>query len=488
MKRINKIVDFYRMLFLAISAIILILSLLFESHMWLFYSVVVVWVNTVIYSLQKVHHRTALLVFQIAFFNFLLGGTLINYLETGESLYAFENNILVHTYVTLYISQLFIFVSYRFLEFNYFNKNQLETAVTSNITLRNSIQITSLFLMFITYIPYVWEIYDKINFVTENSYEDIYLRSSSNIPYVIQKISQFFVPAFFVFLGTMPTKKKAIIPIAMYLFAAALSVFVGARADFARSIMIIFFYFIIRDRWRKKDKVRWIGKKELVSIIILIPILLLFLYSVGNTRWDRDIESNSTMENIKGFVVEQGVSVSVLHYAKLHEEHIPNNNYVSGPIIKLFAENPVVKQMLNIETYDRQSVESALYGDRFGDIISYLAMPYRYLQGFGMGSSYIAEVYHSAGYIGLIAINILFGIAIILIDKLFGRNIWISAFALMMLYRLIYAPRAATLDFISNTFNITHFAIFIGIYLMAKLLIRIKSNTNVNIVSQNKKV
>ncbi|WP_368901473.1 O-antigen polysaccharide polymerase Wzy family protein [Oceanobacillus oncorhynchi] len=462
----------YRIMIIGISLLVMIISYLLESSIWLFYSAMLIWLHNLVFSIEKINYRTGFFIFQLALFNFLLGGTFINYIETGNSLYDFNNNVLIHSYFTIYISQFFLFLSYSFIEKRKFIKDIEKKPNENKGTFIKIIRFTSLLVVLITFLPYIWEVYDRINYVSNNSYADIYLRESSNLPFIIQKLAQIFEPSFFVYLGTMPIKKKAMLPMLLYLFASGMSIFVGARADFARSIMVIFFYFLARDRWEKlgEEKTRWIGKKEIIASIMIVPILMLFLYNVGNSRWDETGTTDTALEGIKNFAVEQGVSISVIHYAKLHEEEIPNNNYLSGPLLKLFVENPISRELFGFETYGNQTVESALYGNRFGDTISYLVMPERYVLGYGMGSSYIAEVYHSLGYLGLILINAFFGLAIVIIDRAFGKNVWITAISLLMLYRLIYSPRATTFDFISNTFNITYVLLFIVILLLSKIL------------------
>lgn len=470
---------FYRFIILCLSAIMMIFSIIGESPMWLFYSVMLLWLNNTIFACQQIHRRTGILVFQLAFFNFLLGGTFITYLETGKTLYSFDTNILIHSFFSLYISQLFLYFAYAYIEKKPFINRWIKSDRDNN-NLLSYIRLVSLIIIAFSFFPYLWEVYDKINFVSNNSYADIYLRGSSNLPMPIQKIAQCFEPSFYIYLGTMPSKRKAMVPILMFVAAAALSVLVGARADFARSIMIIFFYFLARDRWRGLGEKRWIGKKELVVSLALVPILILFLYNIGHERWDNAVDSGSALDGIKDFFVEQGVSVSVIHYSKQYENELPDNMYVLGPVLKLFTENPIVKEIFSFESYGKQTYESAIYSNKFGDAISYIVMPARYFLGYGMGASYIAEVYHSSGYIGLMLINIFYGLVFQIIDRLFGKNTWITAISLLMLYRLIYSPRAQTLDFISNTFNITYIALFIGVIVIAKILLGTKSKGQLN--------
>lgn len=458
-------------LLLVTSIIMMLLSLIIQKPMILFYSVILIWFQIIIFSLQSIHNRSALICFEIAFFVFLLGRTFIAYIDIGHTLDNYDIKINMHTYFLLYISQLSIYLSYKYIEKKKL-KNKIIKSNMNNIKFIHYIRIASILIMVITLIPYLWNIYDKIDFVSNNSYEELYLKNSSNIPSFIFKASQFFVPAFFIYLGTMPSKSKAIVPIIIYLGASLWSIKTGARAGFARPVMVIFFYFLARDKFVNEGEKRWIGKKEIITAIVLIPIMIMFLYNIGNIRYGNSVESFSIIESIKNFFIEQGISIKVIKHAKLYQDKLPNNLYVLGPIIDIFKENFIVNSIFDFKTHGKQTVEQALYGNKFSDALSYLVMRRKYLLGYGLGSSYIAEAYHNYSYIGVSLMNIFYGFIFQLIDRSYGKNYWITGISLYMLYYLVYAPRNIALSFISGVFNITNIFIFIVIYIIAKFLYR----------------
>src|SRR5699024_9770612 len=157
LKQFKGSLTIYRILLLFISIGIYFVGLLTENPKWIFYSIMFLWGGIVLYIIQNTSKRAALLIFQIAFFNFLLGGTFLNYITTGETLYYFSDSILIHTFSLIYISQFTLFLTYYYLTLIKTNKE-----ITKNITSYNDlilfIRTASLIILLLTYIPYLLEI------------------------------------------------------------------------------------------------------------------------------------------------------------------------------------------------------------------------------------------------------------------------------------------------------------------------------------------
>ena len=83
-------------------------------------------------------------------------------------------------------------------------------------------------------------------------------------------------------------------------------------------------------------------------------------------------------------------------------------------------------------------------------IISYLVLPYNYLLGRGLGSSYIAELYHDFGYIGIFLGNIIYGCVIKICCNFNKCSIWMRYVCLVIINAILLAPRSTTDGFISS--------------------------------------
>ncbi len=85
-------------------------------------------------------------------------------------------------------------------------------------------------------------------------------------------------------------------------------------------------------------------------------------------------------------------------------------NFVSLHNTKsVLFENAILRKMLDIRVYNGNSIENALYGHSLAHRLSYLEYGDYYLQGHGVGSCYIAELYHDFGVIGVMAGNYIYG-------------------------------------------------------------------------------
>ena len=135
----------------------------------------------------------------------------------------------------------------------------------------------------ISMIPSLLVAFDSINYVSATSYEDLYLRGSNNLPFFVNKLEQLFSISFFMYLATKPKKKQAMIPTIIFLSVRCITLATGRRTDFVLALMIVFFYFFIRNYQSPEEK--WIGKREIILICIMVPILILVLVNVSNMRY-----------------------------------------------------------------------------------------------------------------------------------------------------------------------------------------------------------
>ena len=74
-----------------------------------------------------------------------------------------------------------------------------------------------------------------------------------------------------IFLACMPSKKKAIIPVGIFMIYNIPTFLIGQRTPIVISALFIFSYFVIRDYLNNKE--RWIGKFEKIALILLMTII-----------------------------------------------------------------------------------------------------------------------------------------------------------------------------------------------------------------------
>lgn len=457
--------------------ILIVITLLFEllfgmfqNPLGMYMATFAIWVLIVCFALNGKGKRASLICFEITFFVFLLGGSFFSYLIDGAPLFEFEDSILIHTYLVMYVSQFVLYFSYRISETRTKGSPEIHTEPGDTEESLLKIRYYALGIMILAVIPTIVVALDNIGYVTDNSYEDLYLRTSNNLPFIVNKLSQLFSVSFFLYLSTKPKKKQAIWPIALYLGVRGITLATGRRTDFMLAVMVVFFYFIIRSyqvrSGGEEDEV-WFGKKEKVLMLILLPILILVLVNVNNMRSGE----GGTLEigkSLLSFFQDQGVSITVIERGKKYQNVIPKQWYLFGPIIDFFKYNEVTQLFFKFKSYGAQTVEQALYGASFADTLSYLVIPYDYSRGHGLGSCYIAEAYQTLGMFGVVIVNMIYGWVLNFVNSRYGRTIAGSTFAMFALMRLFYAPRSTALSFLSSTFTITNLIIIYGGILVMK--------------------
>lgn len=457
----ENIIDF---LFLG-SLIYELISITTSLPIMMFFGTFGLWIIIFAYaSLNKVS-RPALFCFEVTNFVFLLGGTFFSYVLEGKPLFAFRNDTLKYTYLIIFFSQALVFIIYRFIDIKHFQKSESYLAEGLSDAVLERIRKLSLIIILISAIPSLIVTIGSVTYAAENSYNGLYLRSDNGFSFLVNKLSQLFTIAVFIYLSTKPTKRRCFFPIVIFLGIRAISLLSGRRTDFVLSLITIFFYVLVRNNLDPSEK--WFTKKDAIVVLIILPILLLILVNINNIRYGQET-TLSIRQGILTFFKDQGVSISVIEYGKELQKIIPKQPYFFGPIVDFLKYNEVTSLFHEFESYAVQSKQQAMQGASFADTISYLVIPYGYSIGRGLGSCYIAEAYQTLGILGVALINIIFGIVLNVIDSRFGLSVIGSSFYLFMLMRILYAPRSTSLSFISSTFTVTNILMIVGIYLFAK--------------------
>ncbi|WP_371025209.1 O-antigen polysaccharide polymerase Wzy family protein [Paraclostridium ghonii] len=461
----------YSVLFFSIS--IFLIGIFFANTNVILVGICTMIIHNFIYSFENFNDRIIFFAFNGTFFTFLIGRLIVKTLTSYTDIYNnnkygldfYDDKVIMHIFITLFISLLFIFIGYTLA------KNKKSKSRKNNILSKynqndiESIRLISKILFYITYIFSSLVLLDKARFSNNVGYMELYASYSSSFPFWVTKLAEMNTISLFVFLGTLPAKRKSFIPILLYSILGILSLVIGQRNNFVLNIMIIIVYLFLRNNTDKKE--RWFGKKELITCIVIFPILIVILNSVSYIRFDKDVNKSSLGSSINEFFYSQGASVNLIGYAETMKNEIGDNrNYTFGRIITFIKNNSITQALMDIPMYESQTVESALYGNSFADSVSYRISPNRYINGWGYGSSYVAELYIDYGYIGVAIGNMVIGFILGYMGILFTLGPLNAAISLFMTRLLLYAPRDTTMSFIVTTFNLintlTIFLIFIG--------------------------
>ena len=119
----------------------------------------------------------------------------------------------------------------------------------------------------------------------------------------------------------------------------------------------------------------------------------------------------------------------------------------------------------------------ALYGNNLGASISYIVLGSRYLNGHGLGTQYIAELFVDFGIIGIIIFNLFIGYILTRLTYINYNSCYKFAFLLSALSGILYIPRNFATTWIVNTFfSIQNWIIVIIVYMITNKIVKNKYN------------
>lgn len=419
------------------------------------------WLNNVLYAIQSIKKNIVFLLFNFTFFTFLLGKPFAAMLASSDELkddiiLSFSPEIQLHLYACLFISLVSLFWAYIF-----FSRKNNDTIYASyyNETLINAYRNAAKKMSYFFFIFALIVNLEKAIFVLSVGYIEYYTEYSSALPSIFTRLANFYTLSLFFYLVTMPTKKDAKWPILLFLFLGITSLGYGQRNGLMMSLTMIVLYYFIRQKLQAYGPNEvWVTKRKIIYSLVALPFLLIFLMSFNDIRNNQEVSlSSSFWNNFLSFFYQQGISVSIIGYEKELHNHFPQDfPYSLGYFVDRITNIEFLKPLHIFPTYAPKSYELAVYGHNFGETITYLQNPNRYFAGGGLGSCYIAEIYHDFGYLGVVIINMFFAFIFARFDRYFGRNIWMSFCIFILLDRVLYSPRADALgcftEFLSSVF------------------------------------
>lgn len=434
-----------------LESIILIMSLILNVD-WEFTITIMIWSIMLIFVIEDYNNRIVLGAFLGTFFMFLLGAYICyQYFHYENDVVIFDEIIMEHIYFTLNLALFSVWIGFLFIEWS--GKRRKLVKIEKNDFKDSYIEIIkrlSKWGYYILYPLYILVLSEKILYTGVVGYTGVYLGYSSSIPYIIRLCANMAPMMLFIFLSTLPKKKECKIPIFLYVIYLIFSLGSGQRSDFVIGIMLIGIYCFFRNNSVKGEE-KWIGQKEIGMIIVCTPIVLLLLNLYGYIRFGENQESENMILDI---FTSQGVSVSVIGYERVYENSIPIDKfYTIGGIIDFLKYNPISSFLFHFTEYIGQNAQRALKGNSMAHIISYLVLPYNYNLGRGLGSCYLAELFHDFGYVGVSLGSAIYGVIIKICSNFNKYKIWGRYICFIMISAILLAPRSTTDGFISELFG-----------------------------------
>lgn len=488
----KKLLHFYSLFFI-VNILIIFLFILISKisydrlNMVALVPMVMLLIN-MLYAFNNIGRRTVFLVFQVGFFTFLLGEVFFSIMiENSINLYNLSRQTYVHTFMSMTISLLCIFIGYYFSEkrvkidsYNYNNYN--------NDIYIKKIKSVSRVIYCMAFVAQVAILIEKAIFVGNIGYTEYYLSFTSRLPFFITGLSAFYYISFYSFLATFPSKNQAYPLILMYIFVAVLSLGFGQRNGFVLDIFVLIIYLSYRNNLKNKRKNEvWLSKNQVIIGICILPFVITLLYNIGHTRFGQYTSHNTIGKSIEQFFISQGESIQTINYGYEYKDRMPQQNtfYILGPIKDYLTQNIISSSILGFENWQHDPIAKATRASLYGSSLAYLLFPEGYLIGKGMDSCYIAELYQDFGYIGIIIGSFILGFIINLCDNVHTKKWWKYAIILIITRGIIYLPRTSTLGWIIKTINLPNILFLLIVTFMtykAKSYVKFKSNYSISLI------
>lgn len=477
--KLKMVMNIMQVLLTSVS-ILLIITFRETSITISYTAVLLLWLANCIFCLKKVKERILLLLFHGAFFAFLMGRETVNLLQTGNVAYDFDVNIQFHIIICLYLSLASLACGFKLIEKYLKEQKTKETQHLLKLEvnreeLRKTIRKYAKITFCIGWILNIFVAIEQTLYVVNHSYLEFAKSFSSQIPYIIRIIANFRTIAFFIFLATIPEKKETKPMIFMYIIEAIGSLAFGDRGNCIINILIVIAYIVFR-QWKNKEE-KWITKKQVIIIVILIPFVLAFLSGFVYLREGTDIGSFNVANQILRFFKSIGNSVNIIGHEKAYESQLNEIGtfYTIGDLKQYLIYNPITEKIFHVQNITYHTEEYALSGQSFMHTISYLIDPANYIEGHGYGSSYIAELHIDFGYIGVILGNVLIGAYMAIFYKIYNKNCILTG-CLLLSYRIMFfIPRAPVDYLITYVLNFTAIASISVITVLTILEIKYKN-------------
>lgn len=453
---INYLVAVYILFFIA--------GYIFKNLPLIFFSTFLLWLSLLMYFIFK--RKVMTVAFLITFFTFLMGELFFDFFETTNLHYESLESLL-HGYLCLFISLCSLYIgSFIFIK----KKDKSNSSLVYNDDSILKFRKAAIVVYVICAFCFCLCVIEKIRLAQNlGGYTATFVNFKSTLPVVVTKLADISDIVFFMFLSTLPDPKKNKLVFGIKLFSSFLMVVYGTRTDFVLSILIFIVYFFLFEKHIEK-KQYLIKKKYFLFVVMLLPVMLVFLDYIMAVRDGKTYTFGGLFESVKHIINSLGGSFNVITVGYEYDSFLPKKIYSCGNIIDFFTNNIISREFIGSVTYGSNTIEKALYGNSFSNTLTYFYNRTMYLKGYGMGSSYIAECYHDFGYLGVVAINMLYGCILTNVEKLNRRNIFRNTVLLLSCQSILIAPRSYADGFISCFFNFSFLIAILFVVLMYLLI------------------
>lgn len=410
-------------------------------------------ISQLLFSLLNMKYYIIHFFFYLMMFVFLFSRPTIDFVRTG-SFPTYQPDAYIFSFKALIVSLIGIWFGGVLAQSGWmkWKKYSLSTQSLEKNNLFDhmfvkKLRFISVIVFSVSYPFYVIRLVERLLFRLNTSYYQYYANFESKLPYITYIISTFMFYSLCIFLATKPKKIYATFFLALYVIANSIYLFIGTRNPVILSLLFSFIYFCMRTFG--EDSQVWIGSREKMAIIVGSPVIMLLMGALNYIRDGLELKVNSVIGLLLDFIYKQGTSFGVLARGYLYQSSLPireGRNFTFGPILDYFYRGTIGQFLFDSQpfTTTTNSIEQALISNSYAHNLSYLVLKKSYLNGHGIGGSYIMDVYTDYHWIGIFLFSMFLGMVFVYMMKAsYGNHILLFTISLMILGELFFTPRSS---------------------------------------------
>jgi hypothetical protein len=275
----------------------------------------------------------------------------------------------------------------------------------------------------------VYKLYLGLLYVKQYGYLAIYSGQypEINMPIWTRGSGTIFLIGYLMVLCSYPPRKKYILASVFFLVYLLIGSLRGGRGEFITYIVAIIY--IYHKFYHKK-----ISLYKTITVFLFIIAFSIMIGTSRETRWDNGSVMRAGDLLIQ-FFYGQGTSIGSPLTAIEASGQFENHSFP-------FIFSPLVYPFLSILYPNKGQTQILLekYND-LGSISTHYLSPAAYFYGYGIGRTFIAEMYDFGGFLGIVFWSIMLALLILKTEKNFLRNRWCIIFYFGVIKTIIYLPR-----------------------------------------------
>lgn len=461
-----------------ISIVLFVAGFMIRNEIVINISVLLLFFLNVFILLKNPRTNFVNLMFHFAIFIFILGKPLIYTLQLSsvprKEFYSASINTVAFGVGIILLSLLFIQFGTKlyeklFLRDDYINEKEYSFN-------KQILRLIILVVMIFSFLASMATVVEKVIFMQSHNYFQYNYLFSSSLPLLIKALAQLFFPCMIMYLATMPKRNQSFIILCMYILTCSGDFVVGMRSKIILPIVFSFLYFLVRQLYIANYSQKWVTKKMLILIAVLIPFMFSGLYIYNYIRADVSISDVDIENPVLSFVDQQGQTYLLLTTSYSYMDEVKPANYFGytvGPIVNKVMYNRVSRTIFGTPELVGQTPETIEYSDNFNFQISYTIMGDLFFSGAGTGSSYVLDIYYDFSYIGIGIFSLILGLYLSGIVRILKQNYFLTCCCLVSLTSLIYMVRDNALSSLVECFDVYNIFTFIFIFILYQLVIRL---------------